>query len=187
MSYARNTDPTTSHLAGEGARRRALSQHDILILTHYEHGHPRQLGFSDVIIGGLTDEEAGIKSGLREKPGCCYWKRCSELRQQGILTVVYIEEWDEVMTRMSQAGEQQQVCTLTEKGLERARTLLNQGYRHTPRENPSRALEERVDGAYLEWLEGVAAAAAVVAKFDGTERESLDGLRQALWNRGATG
>lgn len=184
MAYARNTDPQTSHAAGEGARRRALSQHDILILTHYEKGHPRQLGFTDVIIGGLTDEEAGIMSGLREKPGCCYWKRCSELRQQGLLEVVYMNEW-EALTRTSQAGEQQQVCTLTQAGLQRARTLLSQGHRHTPRGNPERGLEERVDGAYLVWLESVAAAASIVAKFDGTDRESLDQLRGALWNRGS--
>jgi len=184
MQYARNTDPETSHAAGDGARRRALPQRDILILTHYQSGYPRQLGFTDVIIGGLTDEEAGIMSGLREKPGCCYWKRCSELRQNGMLEVVYMDEY-EPLTRMSLAGERQQVCGLTLQGLKRARTLLGQGHRHAPRATPAPALEERIDSAYVVWLKSVAAAASLVSKFDGTDRESLDQLRGALWSRGA--
>jgi hypothetical protein len=58
----------------------------------------------------LTDEEAGHMSGLAENAKCCYWKRCSELRQAG-----YIEPTGE--TRLSSAGVAQQVCRITSEGL----------------------------------------------------------------------
>lgn len=58
----------------------------------------------------LTDEEAGHMSGLANLPKCCYWKRCSELRQAG-----YIEPTGE--TRLSSAGVPQQVCRITSEGL----------------------------------------------------------------------
>jgi hypothetical protein len=58
----------------------------------------------------LTDEEAGRLSGLDRKPKCCYWKRCSELRQAG-----YIQPTGE--TRMAWTGVIQQVCRITEAGV----------------------------------------------------------------------
>lgn len=58
---------------------------------------------------GLTDEQAGQMSGLADLPRCCYWKRCSELRQAGYIAATGI-------TRASSAGEAQQVCTITETG-----------------------------------------------------------------------
>ena len=58
---------------------------------------------------GLTDEQAGQVSGLSELPRCCYWKRCSELRQAGFIVPTGI-------TRLSAAGEAQQVCAITEAG-----------------------------------------------------------------------
>jgi hypothetical protein len=57
----------------------------------------------------LTDEEAGRVSGLSSLPKCCYWKRCSELRQAG-----YIAPTGE--TRVSSAGVEQQVCRITTLG-----------------------------------------------------------------------
>jgi hypothetical protein len=60
---------------------------------------------------GLTDEEAGTTSGLARLPRCCYWKRCSELRQAG-----YIEPTGD--TRLSTAGEAQQVCRVTKAGFD---------------------------------------------------------------------
>jgi hypothetical protein len=61
-------------------------------------------------IQDLTDEEAGRFSGLAKRPKCCYWKRCSELRQAG-----YIKTTGK--TRVSIAGVEQQVCEITEAGL----------------------------------------------------------------------
>ena len=91
----RLTDPATSKKAGEHAKIRSGSQRHQLLRMYAEHG-------------GLTDEEAGDLSGLR-RPGVCYWKRCSELRQQG-----YIEPTG--ATRESSVGEYQQVCRVTEAG-----------------------------------------------------------------------
>lgn len=193
MAYARNTDPETSHIAGERARRRAIPQRDLLLLAYLRAGVPSPFA-GDRHVGGLTDEEAGIMTGLIEKPGCCYWKRCSELRQENLITVAYIEtvQYDgnynryirTPLTRTSRAGEQQQVCVLTQDGEARAKQLKLLYGELKPRVD---IVTETTDPAYIEWLEGVAAAASIVAKFDGTERESLDALRAALWNRGATG
>lgn len=60
---------------------------------------------------GLTDEEAGLFSGLAQRPKCCYWKRCSELRASGF--IVPTGE-----TRISSAGSAMQVCAITPEGLE---------------------------------------------------------------------
>ena len=94
-SMPRLTDPATSRKAAEGSKMRSGSQRHQLLAMYADHG-------------GLTDEEAGELSGLR-RPGVCYWKRCSELRQQG-----YIEPTGQ--TRESSVGEWQQVCRVTEAG-----------------------------------------------------------------------
>lgn len=65
---------------------------------------------------GLTDEQAGQVSGLAELPRCCYWKRCSELRQAGFIASTGI-------TRPSTAGEAQQVCVITDAGREALASL----------------------------------------------------------------
>ena len=65
---------------------------------------------------GLTDEQAGQVSGLSELPRCCYWKRCSELRQAGYITATGT-------TRASTAGEAQQVCAITATGTEALNAL----------------------------------------------------------------
>jgi hypothetical protein len=57
----------------------------------------------------LTDEQAGNLSGLAQRPKCCYWKRCSELRAKG-----YIVATGE--TRISSAGSAMQVCAITAEG-----------------------------------------------------------------------
>jgi hypothetical protein len=60
---------------------------------------------------GLTDEEAGIRSGLAVNPRCCYWKRCSELRAIGLIE-------DSHTRRQGSTGSTMMVCTITAKGLE---------------------------------------------------------------------
>lgn len=94
---ARKSDPNTSKAAGESVAMRSGSQKYILLQAYANATE------------GLTDEEAGTNSGLASKPKCCYWKRCSELRQAG-----YISTTGE--TRASSVGEQQQVCVITEEG-----------------------------------------------------------------------
>ena len=92
----RSEDPITSVLgAGDVKPRRGSQQ--ALLLAEY--------AFRD----GLTDEEAGLFSGLLSRPKCCYWKRCSELRAKGFIAVTG-------ETRLSSAGSAMQVCAITEAG-----------------------------------------------------------------------
>lgn len=91
----RANDPATSTKAAQNLWVRAGSQRAKL-LARYAHD-------------AMTDEEAGHASGLAMLPKCCYWKRCSELRQAG-----YIAPTGEV--RHSSAGVDQQVCSITEAG-----------------------------------------------------------------------
>jgi hypothetical protein len=95
---ARKSDPGTSKLAGASVAMRAGSQKHLLLQAYAD------------LTAGLTDEEAGMNSGLARKPKCCYWKRCSELRQAGFIAPIGL-------TRASSVGEQQQVCAITEDGL----------------------------------------------------------------------
>ena len=78
-------------------RIRAGSQRWDLLRQYVEHGP-------------LTNEQAGDLSGLSEKKSCCYWKRCSELLEAGL-----IEDTGE--ERRSEVGEMQRVCRVTAKGM----------------------------------------------------------------------
>jgi hypothetical protein len=91
----RRKDGTTSTGGAKAIVVRAGSQRAILLAVYREQP--------------LTDEEAGNASGLSMLPKCCYWKRCSELRQAG-----YIAPTGE--TRLSSAGVEQQVCRITTLG-----------------------------------------------------------------------
>jgi hypothetical protein len=97
----RNSDPASSKAASVGASKRRPSQQVVLLKAYAInaiHGHK-----------GLTDEMAGIYTNLAGKPGCCYWKRCSELRAKG-----YIKPTGE--HSLSRAGEMQMVCQITLEG-----------------------------------------------------------------------
>jgi len=91
----RSADPITSVKAGGDVKPRRATQ-AMLLLAEYQQG-------------GMTDEEAGMASGLALKPKCCYWKRCSELRAEGF--IIPTGE-----TRLSSAGSAMQVCEITEEG-----------------------------------------------------------------------
>lgn len=91
----RANDPETSTKAAQNLSVRAGSQR-ALLLSRYA-------------VADMTDEEAGHASGLAMLPKCCYWKRCSELRQAG-----YIAPTGEV--RHSSVGSDQQVCEITQAG-----------------------------------------------------------------------
>lgn len=93
----RNVDPETSRKGAKAVKPRRQSQ-AMLLLAEYQN-QP------------LTDEEAGISSGLAAKPKCCYWKRCSELRAMGLIE-------DTGDTRPSTAGSAMMVCRITSEGLE---------------------------------------------------------------------
>lgn len=92
----RRNDVATSEAGAKAMTVRAGSQRAKLLATYYTNVY-------------LTDEEAGKVSGLASLPKCCYWKRCSELRQAG-----YIRPTGK--TRVSSAGVEQQVCEITSEG-----------------------------------------------------------------------
>ena len=92
----RNTDPITSTQGAADVKPRRRSQ-AMLLLAEYAHRD------------GLTDEEAGLFSGLLHRPKCCYWKRCSELRAEGFII-------DTGETRLSTAGSHMMVCEITFEG-----------------------------------------------------------------------
>jgi len=115
---ARSTDPETSQAAGEAVRVRAGTQQAKLLAA-----------FAAATVG-LTDEQAGMISGLSALPGCCYWKRCSELRALGLIEVI------EGQTRESRAGQKQRVSRITERG-----RALNVRLR-APKEYKSKGQEE---------------------------------------------
>lgn len=96
---ARTTDPATSHAAARSVRIRAGSQRAVLLTAYADAGDY-----------GLTNDGAGTVTGLAERPGCCYWKRCGELLAAGLIRAT-----DE--TRTSRAGEAQRVCVITHAGL----------------------------------------------------------------------
>lgn len=85
-------------MAAANVTRRARSQ-KTLLLVHYAKAGER----------GLTDEEAGIESGLHEKRAN-YWRRCSDLRALGLIqpTGGY---------RLSRFNERRMVCVITPEGL----------------------------------------------------------------------
>jgi hypothetical protein len=91
-------DPETSANGAADVRPRQGSQ-AMQLLTEYAQARI-----------GLTDEEAGHRSGLAAR-GAGYWKRCSDLRRLG-----FIE--DSHTTRPGISGSEMMVCTITAKGLE---------------------------------------------------------------------
>jgi len=93
----RSADPITSVLGAGDVKPRRGSQQALLLAQYLQ--------------GEMTDEEAGMASGLALKPKCCYWKRCSELRAKGL--IIPTGE-----TRLSSAGSAMQVCAITPAGKE---------------------------------------------------------------------
>jgi hypothetical protein len=70
----RSVDPDTSREGAKDVRPRQGSQMALLLSAYANHR-----------ILGITDEEAGQESGLASRPRCCYWKRCSDLRNAGLI------------------------------------------------------------------------------------------------------
>jgi len=94
---ARSEDPQTSKSGAVSMAIRAGSQRHTLLQAYGAAPY------------GLTDEQAGDTTGLSDNVRCCYWKRCSELRQAGYISSAGI-------TRPSSAGEMQKVCVITDLG-----------------------------------------------------------------------
>jgi len=104
--FARNSDPATSKgVAGEKKNRVRWGSQRHLILEEFSR------------VADLTDEEAGIASGLHQKHAC-YWKRCGELRDFGLIA-------DKGITRKSLSGNDVIVSSITLQGLEKIKELEN--------------------------------------------------------------
>ena len=105
FSWARKTDPITSKAVGESPKVQVRwgSQRAIILKQYAIHEE-------------LTDEEAGEYSGLRDNRSCCYWKRCSELRQMGLIK-------DTEKTKISEAGQRVQVCRITQEGIDKLKQI----------------------------------------------------------------
>jgi hypothetical protein len=61
---------------------------------------------------GLTDEEAAKRAGLENT---CYWKRCGELREDGLIEWV-LDNTGEIRTRLGWSGVDRGICRITEAG-----------------------------------------------------------------------
>ena len=102
---ARNSDPVTSRsVANNPALQVRWGSQRMKILLAYAEA-----------VDGLIDEEAGERTGLLQQRSC-YWKRCGELRQTGLIE-------DTGLTRMSSAGQGVIVCRITPLG----RALVDSG------------------------------------------------------------
>jgi len=97
---SRNSDPATSHQAALDAQGRTPSQR-LRLLSAYFWAGPI----------GLTDEEAAEHTGIINNRRACWWRRCSELRAQGLIE-------NNGNTRLGDAGSERVVCAITGKGYE---------------------------------------------------------------------
>lgn len=93
----RATDPDTSIAGAKDVKPRQGSQMWQLLEQYNDHRR------------GLTDEEAGVFSGLAQRRAC-YWKRCSDLRNLGLIE-------DCKVRRAGSSGSQMMVCVITAKGI----------------------------------------------------------------------
>lgn len=105
---ARFADPITSHRAAASVAMRSGSQRHRLLVTYGS-------GVSQ------TADEARRRAGLPRTS--CYWKRCSELREAGLIA-------DTGRTRPGDAGDEQMVCAITDEGLAALSRIIDSGARH---------------------------------------------------------
>lgn len=84
----RHSDPTTSAAAGNAVKRREGS--DIRTIRPGTQRHKMLKAFE---WDEMTDSEAATLAGLN-RPGICYWKRASELRQAGYIVPTGAERPD---------------------------------------------------------------------------------------------
>jgi hypothetical protein len=96
----RVTDPDTSRQGAQAVKPRQGSQ-AMKLLEMYEYAD-------------LTDEQAGVLSGLASDARCGFWKRCSDLRRLGFIQ-------DSGDRRMTLSGTPAMVCFITDVGREALR------------------------------------------------------------------
>jgi hypothetical protein len=100
LPMARLRDPLTSHMAGANAQGRVTGQKLLLLEA-----------FRQWAVEGLTDEQAATLAGLVDRRACCWWKRCSDLRELKLIKPTGAR-------RRSTVGEWRMVCKITPEGLD---------------------------------------------------------------------
>lgn len=94
---ARASDPETSKAGARSVRYRAGTQKAELLAVYAIADRP------------ISDAQAATISGLIDKPGACWWKRCSDLRDDGM-----IEPVGTVTSPIT--DEQVMACRITDEG-----------------------------------------------------------------------
>lgn len=97
--------PATSAAAGAAVRSREGQQ-----VGEVRSGTQRHQMLAAFGRGELTDSEAASLAGLN-RPGVCYWKRASELRQAGYIVPTGAERAD------PDSGKNRAVCAITQAGV----------------------------------------------------------------------
>jgi len=92
----RATDPETSRQV----KQPRVGSHRMILLTQYYYSPL-----------GLTDEEAGARAVLDGHDIKGYWKRCSDLRNLGLIQ-------DTGTRRALTSGSQGIVCAITQQGID---------------------------------------------------------------------
>jgi hypothetical protein len=93
----------------DGPATSIIAAHDpALVMRWGSQRHVLLEAFGLAAEEGLTDEEAGFKTGLYQKRAV-YWARCAELRNAGFLEVT-------AKTRQSIQDQEVQVCRITTAG-----------------------------------------------------------------------
>lgn len=100
-AHARSSDPVTSKAAARSSAMRA-SSHKARLLRAYP-----------AAAVGFTDEEAAIRADLLSVG---YWKRCSDLRNAGLIEPVPHSNGG-FLTRRTDNGDAVMVCRITDLGL----------------------------------------------------------------------
>lgn len=98
----RNSDPHTSKAGAQDVSGRKITQSMRLLRTYVGK------------VSGQTDDEAAAQAELTHT---CYWKRCSELRQEGYIHTLKI--MGSTVTRKGKAGSERIVCWLSDEGLKK--------------------------------------------------------------------
>ena len=107
IHQSRTDDPPTSKAGAKSVKIRANSQMAQLLVIYLMSFDRFQ----------LTDDQAAEASGLLAKAGCCWWKRCSDLRALGL-----IEPTGAAISPLT--GEERMTCEITKAGIDLAHTLL---------------------------------------------------------------
>lgn len=100
-THARSSDPVTSKRAAHSAKLRAGT-----------HKHRLLVAYSRAAVG-FTDEEAAVRADLLSVG---YWKRCSDLRNAGLIEPVKHANGG-IVTRLTDNGDHVMVCSITDLGL----------------------------------------------------------------------